>query len=77
MLKGLFLLILLLSSASAVKAAESLNYWLNLVVDGQSMSLPVASAEQCTRALYRYAESNLAHSASCDVLPLPDALNLK
>ena len=57
--------------------ASAQTYWLNLVDNGNSMSLPVSSDEQCTEAVYRYVQSNLVDAISCDVEPLPDAVNVQ
>ena len=57
-------------------AASAQTYWLNLVDNGNSMSLPVSSDEQCIEAVYRYVQSNLVDAISCDVEPLPDAVNV-
>lgn len=60
-----------------VGTASAESYWVNIVDGGSSMSLPVDSNEQCTETVYRYVQSQLADAISCDVQPLPDAVNLK
>lgn len=57
-------------------AASAQTYWLNLVIDNESMSLPVSSNEKCSEAIVRYVQQQLHGSISCDVEPLPDAVNL-
>lgn len=59
-----------------IGTANAQTYWLNMVSDGQSMSLPVASDSQCSEAVNQFVRSNLVNFVSCDVKPLPDAVNL-
>lgn len=56
--------------------AAAQTYWLNMVTGGESMSLPVFSDSKCTEAVNGYVRSNLVNFVSCDVEPLPDAVNL-
>ena len=67
------ILLVFLVSIGSVNAQT---YWLNMVQSGTSMSLPVSSAEQCTEAVNQFVRSNLVNFVSCDVNPLPDAVNL-
>lgn len=57
-------------------AANAQTYWLNMVVDDQSMSIPVSSNEKCSEAIIRYVQQQLHDSISCDVMPLPNATNI-
>jgi hypothetical protein len=57
-------------------ALSAQTYWVNMVDNGVSMSLPVSSDQLCSEAVYRYVQSNLVDAVSCDVMPLPDAINL-
>ncbi len=59
-----------------IGTANAQTYWLNLVDNGQSMSLPVPTGEQCNEAVVQYVRSNLVNFVSCDVEPLPDAVNI-
>ena len=74
----MFIKLLLFSVLNAllVGTLSAQTYWLNLVDNGKSMSLPVSTDEQCSQAVYRYVQSNLVHAVSCDVKPLPDAVNI-
>ena len=71
MLKKIFLVFIL-----SIGTANAQTYWLNMVESDQSMSLPVSSDEKCTEAVIQYVSSNLVNFVSCDVEPLPDAVNL-
>ena len=66
LLTGLFSLVL--SGAASAQV-----YWLNMVAADSQVSIPTKSEAHCTEALYRYAQSNLRGSISCDVMPLPEA----
>jgi len=68
-----FVLVFLLSIGSA----NAQTYWLNMVKTGISMSLPVSTAEKCIEAVNQFVRSNLVNFVSCDVEPLPDAVNLE
>ena len=56
--------------------ASAQSFWLNMVSDGESMSLPVQSGAKCTEAVISYVRSNIVSFVSCDVEPLHDAINL-
>ena len=64
-------------SILTMASAHAQTYWLNVINSGESMSLPVSSDELCSQAVYRYVQSNLADAVSCDVQPLPDAVNIR
>ena len=66
----------LLVISLSIGSVNAQTYWVNMVESGQSMSLPVSSEEQCTEAVNQYVRSNLVNFVSCDVQPLPDAVNL-
>jgi len=66
----------LLVSVLTIGSANAQPYWLNMVVNGESMSLPVSSDERCTKAVNQYVRSNLVNFVSCDVEPLRDAVNV-
>ena len=53
-------------------AVSAQTYWLNMVAAESQLSIPTASEESCTTAMYSYAKSNLRGSISCDVMPLPE-----
>ena len=57
-------------------SAHAQIFWLNMVVDGQPMSLPVTSTEQCNAALDEYVRSGLINFVSCDVEPLPTTVSM-
>jgi len=63
-------------SILSIGTANAQTYWLNMVDNGQSMSLPVSSEERCTEAVNQFVRSNLVNFVSCDVKPLPDAVNI-
>ncbi len=64
-----------LLSLGAISTVSAQTYWLNMVVDGDSISLATFSDEKCSEAVIRYVRSNLVNFVSCDVQPLPDAVN--
>jgi hypothetical protein len=65
-----------LLSLGLFASASAQTYWLNIVVDDESMSLPVSSNEMCSEAIVRYVQLQYHGSISCDVMPLPDAVNI-
>jgi hypothetical protein len=56
--------------------ASAQPYWLNMVTNGESMSLPVSSSQSCSDAVMQYVRSNIVNFVSCDIEPLPDAVNI-
>jgi len=45
-----------LLSLALFGAANAQTYWLNIVIDDESMSLPVSSNEKCSEAIIRYVQ---------------------
>lgn len=70
------MLLIGLLSFSLLGTASAQSYWLNMVTDGESMSLPVSSKESCSEAVIQYVRSNVVNFVSCDIEPLPDAVNI-
>jgi len=64
-----------LLSLALFGAANAQTYWLNIVIDDESMSLPVSSNEKCSEAIIRYVQQQQHGSISCDVMPLPASVN--
>jgi len=67
--------------ASATTTAET--YWFNVAgftaADGSeqpAFSIPTSGQGACSRAVVQYAKANLVSAISCDVAPLPNAVNL-
>ncbi len=64
---------------------QAQTYWLNIpgaysMKDSQyepSISLPTVSHEACAQAIVHYTRDNLVNFIGCDVLPLPDAANIR
>jgi len=67
---------ILLVSLLSIGSVNAQPYWLNMVVNGESMSLPVSSESRCTMAVNDFVRSNLVNFVSCDVEPLRDAVNV-
>ena len=81
--------IILLASGLSVlmihtDTASARTYWLNIPgayskVDEQYLppvSYPTPNHNACSDAVMQYAKDNLVHYIGCDVMPLPDAVNL-
>ena len=68
-----------------MQLAQAQTYWLNIpgaysMEDGlyeASISLPTVSHAACAQAIVQYTRDNLVNFIGCDVLPLPDAVNLR
>jgi len=70
------MLLIGLLSFALTGTASAQTYWLNMVTDGESMSLAVATEKGCTEAANQYVRSQIVNFVSCDVKPLPDAVNI-
>lgn len=77
-MKRILALILLTNSVNATQT-----WWLNIPgyidKDGipiPSLSLPTSDHDKCSDAVINYAKNEYVYYISCDIKPLPDAVNL-